>query len=523
MPEQEGAAASFQTFVRAALLCILTPCLLVGLSTQSTSLSRPPAPASSGLGAPSVAIPLTLQKGTAFSVALDHRVPINHVGEPVEGKLVQPVYAFDRVVAPAGSVVLGHVTAVKSAPRMERVQAIMQGAFTPLRTAQVEFDTLVTPDGQRIPIQTIVSPATAAVVHLQVAGPRKTKRKSAVSRAATNARQQAEREKKQIVADIRSPGRMHRLKEWMIYQLPYHRQFIPSGARFTAALDSSVTLGSARVPVTELKLVGSAPPADSIVDAVLVTPLSSATARRGAPVEALVTRPVFSQGHELVIPEGSKLMGEVLQAEPARRLRLHRNGILRFTFQQIQPPHGVPHPVEGNLQGVVVDKKENLKLDSEGGAHSTTSKMDYAKPAIAVLIAAASAMPDVDVREGRVYTDTNGPAAGQILGGGLGYKLIGMAMTLAMRYQPVTAGFAAYGAAWSVYSHLLSRGQDVVFPKDTPMEIRLSEHRPAGPAGARHTIPPGGTATNPVSSISNGGIKPPLRRSSKLLEGQASC
>ncbi|MGH9446268.1 MAG: hypothetical protein ACRD3O_11160, partial [Terriglobia bacterium] len=151
----------------------------------------------------------------------------------------------------------------------------------------------------------------------------------------------------------------------------------------------------------------------------------------------------------------------------------------------IQTPHGLPRLVEGNLEGVDVEKKEKVKLDSEGGAHSTTSKMDYAEPALAVLIAAVSAAPDVDVRpDGRVYTDTNGPAGGQILGGGLGYKLIGVATALAMRYQPVTAAFAAYGAAWSIYSHLLSRGQDVVFPEDTPMEIRLGAHRSAPRAGA---------------------------------------
>ncbi|MGH9354390.1 MAG: hypothetical protein ACRD2G_19855, partial [Terriglobia bacterium] len=393
--------------------------------------------------------------------------------------------AFDRIVAPAGSIVLGHVTAIKTGSRKERVQAVMQGNFTPLRTAQVEFDTLVMEDGRGIPIQTAVSPASAEVVHLAVAGQRQGKRENLASRAIDNARQQVKREKNRMMANIRQPGRMHRLKEWLILQLPYHRQFLPAGARFTAAVENSVVLGSAQVPASELKLVGTAPPADSTLEAALVTPLNSATAHRGTQVEAIIRRPVFSKSHDLVIPEGSKLEGQVVQAHPARRLKLHRNGTLRFVFQKIQTPHRIPQPIEGNLQAVDVNKKERLKLDSEGGAHSTTSKMDYAEPALAVLIAATSAMPDTDVRPGRVYTDTNGPATGQILGGGLGYKLIGVAMALAMRYQPVTAGFAAYGAAWSVYSHLLARGQDVVFPKDTPMEIRLGEHHSASPVGAK--------------------------------------
>ncbi len=433
----------------------------------------------------SVTIPLTLQRGTALSVALANRLAIGRKGEPVEGRLMQPVYAFDRIVAPAGTKVLGRVTAITTAPRMERVQAMVRGDFTPLRSAQVEFDTLVLKDGRHIPIHTRASPGSARMVHLEVAGQPQGKRQNIVLRTVGSARRQIERKKNHAIADIRRPGRAHRMKSWLIAQMPYHRQFLPAGARFTAALENSVVLGSVQVPASELKLLGSTPPANSVVEAVLVTPLSSATAHRGTPVDALVTHPVFSKGHELLIPEGSKLEGTVVQVKPARRMRLHRNGILRFTFQRIQTPHGLPRLVEGSLEGVDVEKKEKVKLDSEGGAHSTTSKMDYAEPALAVLIAAASAAPDVDVRpDGRVYTDTNGPAGGQILGGGLGYKLIGVATALAMRYQPVTAAFAAYGAAWSIYSHLLSRGQDVVFPEDTPMEIRLGAHRSAPRAGA---------------------------------------
>jgi len=36
-----------------------------------------------------------------------------------------------------------------------------------------------------------------------------------------------------------------------------------------------------------------------------------------------------------------------------------------------------------------------------------------------------------------------------------------------------------YGASMSVYSHFLSRGRDVVFAKDTPVEIGFHAARPA--------------------------------------------
>jgi len=44
-------------------------------------------------------------------------------------------------------------------------------------------------------------------------------------------------------------------------------------------------------------------------------------------------------------------------------------------------------------------------------------------------------------------------------------------ITLATRSQPVSIAFAAYGASFSVYRNFLSRGKEVVFVKDMPMEI----------------------------------------------------
>ncbi|MGH7867425.1 MAG: hypothetical protein ACREP9_07270, partial [Candidatus Dormibacteraceae bacterium] len=343
--------------------------------------AQPPLPRDPAPQDQNVTVPLMLEKGTSLSIALDQRVPIRSVGEPVEGVLLQPVYAFDRIVAPAGSKVLGHVIAVTDAPRKERAQAILQGNFSPLRTAKVEFDTLVEKDGRKIAIKTLVSPGTAQVVHLETAAADPGKRENVASKAIDSARQQIKAERKQVMTEIKEPGRMHRLKELLVSELPYHHPCLPADTRFTADLETQVALSKAQVPSSELKSVGTAPPAGSVVEATLLTTISSATAHRGTPVEAIITRPVFSKDHQLIIPEGSKLEGAVMQAEPARRLHLHRNGVLRFAFDKIQTPQGAPQFIEGSLAGVVVDKNEKLKLDSEGGAHSTTSKMDYAAPA----------------------------------------------------------------------------------------------------------------------------------------------
>ena len=53
-------------------------------------------------------------------------------------------------------------------------------------------------------------------------------------------------------------------------------------------------------------------------------------------MEALVTAPLFSPEHKLVLPEGTKLTGEVVLAKKARSF--HRAGQLRFNFQKVDLP-----------------------------------------------------------------------------------------------------------------------------------------------------------------------------------------
>jgi len=53
---------------------------------------------------------------------------------------------------------------------------------------------------------------------------------------------------------------------------------------------------------------------------------------------------------------------------------------------------------------------------------------------------------------------------------------VGAVASVLAHSRPVSAGFAFYGAGWAVYSHFVARGVDVVFPKNTPMEIRFGTH-----------------------------------------------
>ncbi len=50
--------------------------------------------------APSAQPETTVPSGVPLRVALERRVAIKLAGEPIQGRLVDPVYVFDRVVLP---------------------------------------------------------------------------------------------------------------------------------------------------------------------------------------------------------------------------------------------------------------------------------------------------------------------------------------------------------------------------------------------------------------------------------------
>ena len=71
--------------------------------------------------------------------------------------------------------------------------------------------------------------------------------------------------------------------------------------------------------------------------------------------------------------------------------------------------------------------------------------------------------------------------AGGAVRGAAGLGLVGSVIGLVAHYRPVSACFAFYGAGWSVYTHIAARGNDVVFAKNTPMEIRFGTHEGRAP------------------------------------------
>ena len=106
-------------------------------------------PAEQPLTSPTVA--LTVPKGTPIQVALDKEVRIEKVGQPVCGHVVEPVYAFDKLVIPAGTEVTGQIAQVEGVSTGKRVMSALDADFTPDRKIEVEFDQLTSPAESKFP------------------------------------------------------------------------------------------------------------------------------------------------------------------------------------------------------------------------------------------------------------------------------------------------------------------------------------------------------------------------------------
>ncbi len=388
--------------------------------------------------------------GVPLRVALDHRVAIKHAGESIEGRLVEPVYVFDRVVLPAGSVVEGHVAEIGGVPALRRFTAILNGNFTPPRDVRAQFDTLVLSDGSRLSLRTSLSRGTAHTARV------------------SNHKTDSHKTDSTSILAFRTPGHMSQLKSTLIGMLPYHRQAWSAGTLFTGVLQEPLA-----APPGHLEASAGSPPAVSPeaqehdaqeIDARLLEPLTSASAQRGAPVEAVVTRPLFSADHRLLIPEGAHVFGDLIAAQPARFF--HRNGRLLFVFRQIKLPGEAAQPIHGYLDGMEVDFDSHLALDSEGAARAVSPKTRFIFPAIAMAVAGLSLHQDYN-SQGVPDQDIGGRAES----GAIGLGLVGTVLAQASR--PLASGIAFAGAGFSIYSTFIARGEDVVLPQNTPVRISL--------------------------------------------------
>ena len=406
---------------------------------------------------------VAVDAGVPIHVVLDKRVSYAKTGQPLRGHIAQPIYVYDQVAVPAGTTVLGKVAEVHPVAKRKRVDAMLGGDFTPLREAQVEFDTLVFEDGRQVAIQSAGAVRDSAVVHMTP-----NQQKGLWQQAKGAVRNTVITQKRNLEDMIRKPDKMERLKNGLLARLPIHPQVFDAGAQFVAELKTPIQVQvsvQVRPSAPSTEALGARPPADTVLHARLSSELSSATNQREDPVEAVLTEPVYSADHHLLLPEGTRLLGSVLVAKPAKHLG--QNGELRFTFKEVQLASGVKSPMRGQLTAADATKAGNVTIDEEGGAHATESKTKYLAPLAMVLLAQTTGESDDDGING----SSGGSVNNGIAGGGFG--LMGRLLALSTGSRFVAYGIGYYGAARSVYSRFIARGHDVVFPRDTQIEIKV--------------------------------------------------
>jgi hypothetical protein len=468
-------------------------------------------------------ISIQVPPGAPLRVYLTRRLP-KRLGAPVEAKVMESVFAFDREVVPVGTVALGAVSRLRPVSRWQRVKAILNGDFTPLRSAEVEFTTLTLPDGRTLATHTVDAPAMNSFYTEPPKNPKRQKSQpqnqnggilGTVKQTAKDQAYGAINARTRGISDIvRAPNKKEKLVDMFWSKLPYHPQYYRRGTRFDAPLRDALPFGIASIRPLDIAAPGSQPRPDSVVRVRLLTALDSASAKPGEPVQAVVAAPLFSPEHKLLLPEGTQLTGIVVLARKARSF--HRAGQLRFNFQKVDlPPElanfrpAAPIRTQASLAAAEGNGTTPIKVDSEGGVQAKESKTRFIAPVIALMLASRAADNDAGHHhDAGASGDPN--ISGRALGGGLGFGMLGSVLAQSSRYVGMAFGY--YGLAWSVYSNLVARGGDVQFDKNAMMDIKFGARAPREASKFQEVASVEPTSKGVAAASSNSQSEDPTRK-----------
>jgi hypothetical protein len=437
-------------------ISLACPVVLSGQVLQQRPQGVAPAPTNTLR--PQVPQSLELPAGTTLQVEVNHNFPMK-AGEVVEASLVYPLYLDGKLVIPANTSIRGTVTSLQP-DRKTRWHARLRGDFTPFHHAEVRFDQLLLPGGM-VPLHSNGATTGAPVIRLTAPGA--APHQSLIARQWARAKNSA----RGRIAFFTDPGLGDRSLQILYHQLPYHPERIAAHTAWTFELNSALLL-------PDEDLASDPPPPPAVpgkpdiwsVHALLSAEVTSASAKPGDPVQALVVEPVFDKNGELVVPQGSTLVGKVTTAKSARSLG--RNGKLRFTFQQIRFPaangqSSQDREVEGALAGATTQSLQSLSMDAEGTV-TPKNKSSVIAPLLLTMLAGRA-----------LDNDGNFTAQAGVASNGFGF--VGRIVGVAAGDRNLAAGIGYYAAALSLYENFLTPGHDVDFPKDTRIEIETTPLR----------------------------------------------
>lgn len=403
---------------------------------------------------------LSLPAGVPLHLRLDRTAHMS-VGAPVTATLTEPVYLVDRLALPAGCIVRGHVERLIPADKKLRLQAHLDGDITPLHEPILLLDRVSTPGSASVSYAIAAHGRIRDAAFIRFASA--SQKPSLIRQAIDAGRAQVTQARDALFA----PGKQDRALRLLYSQLPYHPQRIWRGTGIIAELDTPASLSLPSADPTPRTLHTSL---DRIrVDARLATDLTSATARRGEPIKAIVTRPVLDSDQHLVVPEGAQLDGIVAQVRPARSLG--RNGQLRLAFRGISGALPETAIVQGTVVGAEGDKSANVSVDREGNVQAHPEQNRFVAPLLLALTAATGHDRD---RDGSGIQNTTVASNG--------FGVVARIVALTANDRNTAVGFGAYAFAKSIYFRWLQRGRQVTFPRDTMVEVELSQRTEGTPA-----------------------------------------
>jgi hypothetical protein len=353
---------------------------------------------------------LTVSPGKLLCIRLDKNAKMK-VGAGVSGTLDETVYVRDQIAMASGTRFIGHVAQILDGPSLEHIKSMMDGDFTPPHAALIQFDYAVAGDGRWLPIKTKPAPGIP---------------------------NEAEIEIKQKIEDI------------LIHKLPYHGQQVEKGDAFHAQLTA---------PFEVISQGTAVPEKDGLLTLQLLTPLDTKTALENQPVDAIVAAPFYGPDATLLFPEGTKVSGRVTGATSAGMFK--HGGHIRVHMDTAHLPGGPDIPLNGEVASVGASRAAHMKISEEGELSTTRSKIAMIPPVTKTEGAAYGAADPEAVKTG-FSRGTRGLSGFGVIGSGIAQA------------GPSTAtGFAAYGAAKSIYWTFIGPGKEIVLPAGTRVRLRL--------------------------------------------------
>ena len=167
-------------------------------------------------------IALNIPSGAPLRLYLTKRVS-KRAGAPVEAKLLEPLFAFDREVIPAGTVVQGEVSRTQPIGKWQRVRTIINGDFTPRRSAKVEFTTLILPDRRRLATHTVETMGLNSI-YMEPRKNQKAQPQNQNGGILGMARQTAKDRVNSAIDSVRGPNKKEKLIDFLWSKLPYRPQ-----------------------------------------------------------------------------------------------------------------------------------------------------------------------------------------------------------------------------------------------------------------------------------------------------------